>query len=144
MICTEFDNFAREYRECNPSWMVHLVSGIVVYQDDKRPDVKPYSAWERLRNYCINNNDYIVDMQIRFRSNIKQLPSNADGYFFSKGARGGFGMVKTHQLFFVGTLNNNKLLVTCWKTPEMLEEKTEERNPKEAGICLIAKNINLI
>lgn len=144
MICTEFDAFAREYRECNPSWVVHLASGIIVYQDDGRPDVKPISAWERLRNYCIEHNDYITDMHIRFRCNVHHLPSNADGYFFSKGVRGGFGMPKTHQLFFVGALENNKLLVTCWKTPEMFKENTEERNPEEAGICLIAKNINHI
>jgi len=142
MICTERDEFVINRQELFPCWTVSLNSGVTVYQDDGRPGVEPYSAWERLYNHCKENNDYITDMVIRFRSNIHRLPPNADGYFFAKGARAGFAF-PTMDLFFVGTLQNGKLLVTCWKTPEMLKEETEERNPDEVGICLIRKSTRL-
>jgi len=143
MICTEVDQFIVEYQEMYPSWIVWLDSGLVVYQDDYRQNVKPYSAWERLGTYCKQNDDHIVNMVIQFRTNQHPLPTSADGYYFSKGARGGFSMSKTMKLFFVGTLQQDKLSVTCWKVPEMLQELTEERNPNEAGICLIKRNTNL-
>jgi len=143
MICTERDKFVANYIESLPSWVVWLNSGLVVFQDDGRPGVAPLSAWERLYDYCQTHNDYIVKMNIRFRSNVHTLPSDAEGYYFSKGVRGSFGMPITHQLFFVGALQNDRLKVTCWKVPEMLEEKTETRNPNEAGICLIRKGTNL-
>lgn len=142
MICTKRDDFIIDYQEQLPSWIVTLNSGVTVYQDDGRPGIEPHSAWERLYNHCQETNDYIVSMTIKFRSNMHQLSSNADGYYFSKGARAGFAF-PTMQLFFVGTLQNNRLIVTCWKTPEMLKEESEERNPNEAGICLIKRSINL-
>jgi len=143
MICTERDDFIVQYQEMMPSWTVVLNSGLIVYQDDGRPDIEPRSSWERLYNYCQKTGDHIVDMSIQFRTNRYPLPPNADGYYFSKGARGGFGMSKTMQLFFVGTLQNNELQVTCWKVPEMLQETTSTRNPKDAGQCLIKRDTNL-
>ncbi len=142
MICTQHDDFIVNYQETSPCWVAWLNSGLVVYQDDYRPNIEPPSAWARLYNHCKETGDYIINMQIKFRSNVKSLPANADGYYFSKGARGSFGQPKTHQLFFVGTVQHDVLNVTCWKVPEMLEEKTEERNINEAGICLIRKNTN--
>ena len=81
-------------------------------------------------------------MMIQFRSNKHQLPSNADGYYYSKGVRGSFGSPVTLQLFFVGTLENDVLNVSCWKVPEMLKEKTETYDIEKAGICLIRKSIS--
>ena len=140
MICTERDDFIEQYQESNPSWEVWLNSEVPVYQDDGRPGLI-YSAWERLYNHCLDTNDYIVEMKIRFRSNQHMLPSNMNGYYFAKGARGSFGTSDTTQLFFVGTLSD-KLRVQCWKVPEMILQKTEERSLDKVGKCLIKQNIN--
>ena len=140
MLCNVEDDFSRDYYENNPRWVVVLSNGESVFQDDGRPGVEPRSAWERLHNYCKDNNLHIQSMSIMFRSNRQALPSNMDGYYFSKGSRGAFGFPKTMQLFFVGILNNGKLEVSCWKVPEMVKEKTEERDPTQAGICLIQKD----
>ena len=141
MICTEIDSFLKEYQERNQCWIVKLNSGLVVYQDDGRKNTVN-SAWERLKEYCAENNDYIVDMSIGFRSNRHSLPSNADGYFFCKSAAGFFGCNKTIHSIVVGTLNDNILTVTTWKVPEMLNQSSEFRDPEKADICLIRKNIN--
>lgn len=140
MICTTEDNYVLEYRETMPSWIVWLNSGLAVFQDDGKPGVEEYSAWIRLRNYCQETGDYIVGMMIRFRSNTHSLPENADGYYFGKGARGSFELPKTHQLFYVGTLQNDVLNVECWKVPEMLYEYTEQRPIDEDNPCLIKRN----
>lgn len=142
-ICTEKDDFVTLYQELNPTWTVWLNSGLVVFQDDGRPGIEPRSAWERLYHYCHENNDYIKRMNIKFRSNIHPLPNDADGYYFAKGVRGGLAMVKPMQLFFVGTFKNGILNVTCYKVPEMLKEKTKERDINKVGLCLIKRNTNL-
>jgi hypothetical protein len=141
MICTTKDNYVTNYQENNASWIVWLYSGLVVYQDDLRPGLYPPSAWERLYYYCHETGDYIKEMQIKFRSNAHRLTPEADGYYFSKGARGALCLPRTIGLFFVGTLNDEVLLVRPWKVPEMMPELFEERDPQKAGICLISKNI---
>ena len=143
MICTEKDDYINDYYENNPAWTVTLNNGLKVFQDDGRQGTT-ISAWERLYNYCNKTDNYIVNMTIGFRCNVHHLKSGADGYYFSKGVRGALCLTKSIPLFFVGTYNNDKLLVTCWKVPEMLEETTEERDPTKAGICLIKRNISLI
>lgn len=140
MICKERDDFIEFYFENNPAWWVVLNSGETVYQDDGRPGADG-PAWLRLKQYCLSNNLYIKDMNIGFRCNKHVLPSDKDGYYFSKGVRGGFGMPKTHQLFYVGYVENDTLYVTTWKVPEMLPEHTEERILDLENICLISKNI---
>jgi hypothetical protein len=130
--------------ESNPRWEVNLNNNEHVVMDCDNINISIRNSWLRLKNYCLMNDLYIVDMIIGFRSNIFSLPSNMDGYFFCKGVRGAFGVPKTMQLFFVGALQNGVLEVSCWKVPEMLKEKTENRNIAENLECLITKNnINL-
>ena len=138
-VCKQFDEFIQTYAECTPRWEVVLNNNERIFQDDDRPGMQPKSAWLRLREYCEEHNLYIKEMTIMFRDNVFALPSNADGYFFSKGARGMFGSTRTMLLFFVGTLQSGRLEVSCWKVPEMLKEWTEERNPNEANECLIQR-----
>ena len=140
MICTEKDKFITEYIEGQPSWEVVLNDGTRVYQDDYRPGVSPPSAWVRLGKYCKANNLYIVDMYVRFRSNIKHVGSDCDGYYFCKGSRGSMGGDRTMQLFYAGTLVDDKLEVQCWKTPEMIIDGVSERDVNKVGLCLISKN----
>ena len=138
-VCKVFDEFMQNYAECCPRWEVVLNNSERIYQDDGRANIEPQSSWLRLNNYCKENNLYIKEMVIMFRDNVFALPSNMNGYFFSKGARGMFGSTRTMQLFFVGTLQNGSLEVSCWKVPEMLKEWTETRDPEKAGECLIKK-----
>ncbi len=142
-VCTTWDTYMEMYAESNPHWRLVLNNGQHVYQDDHRPGETPTSAWLRLREYCETNNLYIVDMNIRFRDNAYALPSNMDGYYFSLGVRAGLSCPVAMPLFFVGTLQNEVLMVQCWKVPEMLYEWTEERGLGEAVECLIRKNNTL-
>lgn len=142
MICTSQDEFVQNFNESNSRWQVTLNDNTTVFQDDGRPNATPHSAWIRLRNHCYNNSLYIVKMKFGFRSNMKSLPSNMEGYFFSKGAMGMFGLSKTIHLFLVGYIKNDKLIVEKWKAPEMIKQDTENRNFTGDEICLIRKNIN--
>jgi hypothetical protein len=141
-VCKQADEYLINFFECRPHWEVMLNNGEYIYQDDGRPNVWPISAWKRLRAYCEDNNLHIISMVFMFRDNRFSLPSNMDGYYFSLGARGMFGSPITMELFFLGTLQNGVLEVQCWKTPEMLHEYTEQRDPEKAGECLIKRNIN--
>lgn len=141
MICIQEDEFTQWYAEGHTRWIVSLDNGQTVFQDDGRPGLEN-SAWLRLKEYCENNNLYITNMSIGFRSNRYNLEPNADGYYFAKGVRGMWGAPKTIQLIFVGILIDEELRVSCWKSPEMILEKTELRNIDESTQCLIRKNIN--
>ena len=138
-VCKTWDEYMVNYAESNPIWIVILNNGETVYRDDGRPGLSVHNAWRRLYHYCEENNLYIVSMTIGFRDNRYALAANADGYYFSLGARGMFGGDKTTQLFFVGTLKDEVLLVTCWQVPAMMQEESEVRSVEKCGECLIQK-----
>jgi hypothetical protein len=138
-VCTVFDEFMQNFAEGTPRWEVVLNNNERIFQDDGRPGMQPVSAWERLYHYCQQNGLYITSMRIMFRDNVYELPSNKDGYFFSKGIRGILGELVNFHLFIVGYLENDQVCVTCWKVPELIPEWTDIRDPEKAGLCLITK-----
>ena len=82
-LCTEEDDFL-----CDKTiWIASLSNGVTVYQDDDRSNLKEPSAWKRLGFYISENcpEINIVGMQLKFRSHIVELPSNARGYYFAHG-----------------------------------------------------------
>lgn len=137
MICTEIDDHMAQYLEGNAVWVVTLDDDTVVYQDDCYEDRA--SAWERLYDYCEENNRYIKHMYIKFRSNVHHLQSGAHGYFFCKCATGHFGDDKTYHSYIVGTLVEGKLRVYKLAVPELLVDWEEERESEQAGKCLICQ-----
>lgn len=126
-------------------WEVLLASGVRVFQDDDRYLAKPASAWERLGIHCKENDDYIVDMSIKFRSNTVHVGSNADGFFFCKSTLGSIGA--SWNFYLCGMLRGDILKVRKWSVPSLVatpfldnDSLEEIRDPKEAGICLIKRN----
>jgi len=135
-------------------WIVVLDDGTVVYQDDAgQGELRVgtnLSAWERLQNYCKNNNNYIVSMQLKFRSHIENMPSNAEGYFFRRSLLSGMGVMRTFRVipdkhhYLVGILKDGKVNVQKWVTPELLlnteEEDIRDPNSEDCIKSLIRKD----
>ena len=128
-LSKDFDSYINTYADNNPLWIVTLSNDETIYQDDGRPNIKPASAWVRLKKYCEINDLHITNMKLRNRSNIEDVGSDCDGYFFCKGAGA----------LIVGTLTGEKLSVKRWRLPELISEETEERDPYELPECIIAK-----
>lgn len=138
-LSKEFDAYINVYADNNPLWVATLSNGETVYQDDGRPNIKPASAWIRLKAYCEINDLYITNIKVRNRSHIEDIGSNYDGYFFCKGAGGVmFGDMTIHT-FIIGTLTGEKLSVRKWRLPELIAEGVEERDPYDLPECIIAK-----
>ena len=138
-LSKEFDSYINVYADNNPLWIATLSNGEVVYQDDGRPNVKPASAWARLKKYCEINDVHITNIKIRNRTHIEDLGSDCDGYFFCKSAGALLFGDTTQHAFIFGTLNGEKLSVRKWRLPELIPEATEERDPYELPECIIAK-----
>ena len=138
-LSKEFDSYINVYADNNPLWIATLSNGEVVYQDDGRPNVKPASAWARLKKYCEINDVHITNIKIRNRTHIEDLGSDCDGYFFCKSAGALLFGDMTQHAFIFGTLNGEKLSVRKWRLPELIPEATEERDPYELPECIIAK-----
>ena len=138
-LSKEFDSYINVYADNNPLWIATLSNGEVVYQDDGRPNVKPASAWARLKKYCEVNDVHITNIKIRNRTHIEDLGSDCDGYFFCKSAGALLFGDMTQHAFIFGTLNGEKLSVRKWRLPELIPEATEERDPYELPECIIAK-----
>ena len=51
-LSKEMDAYIRVYADNNPLWIATLSNGETIYQDDGRPNVKPLSAWSRVKKYC--------------------------------------------------------------------------------------------
>lgn len=125
-----------DYLEGNPVWVVKLNDGTTVYRYD-HPDVG--NSWENLFYYCKENSLYIVEFSIGFRDNFQSLPSNKDGYFFRRMARGSFsGSVM--QFFLVGYIDKDSVKVYKYKVPEITLDSEEVRSIEESDISLIRKN----
>lgn len=113
-------------------YIVTLSDGSTVYEDDLRPGYKD-PAWIRLGNYCRKRNLHIVGMKIKFRSNVVELPSNKDGYYFTKSALGSFFYnvkrlnTKTRHHYLIGYYENGLIHVEKYKVPELLLVEKEIR-----------------
>lgn len=128
-------------------WIVTLDDSTVVYQDDVgQGDLRPgtdLTSWERLINYCKNNNNYIVGMQLKFRSHMENMPSNAEGYFFRRTILGGIGVMRTFRVipdtffYLVGTLKDGQVTIQKWRVPELVLNTEEEdiRDPHNFDHC---------
>lgn len=116
MICKKEDDFVRD----SPRWTAALSNGETVYMDDNRPGLEEPSAWLRLKKYCRDNNIYIVEFWLQFRSNrILVEPRNAEGYYFVKAAWGVWGDGITHHAFVAGAVVDGKIRGMKWKVPEL-------------------------
>jgi hypothetical protein len=140
LLCTVEDDFTNQKRLSEARWLVQLSDDRVVIQDDYRPGVNPPQTWLRLAAHLEKNPGLTIRrMWLQFRSNnIKNiLTEDADAYFFANSVLGIFSAKKTLSFMLVGCLHNNKLMVQRWKVPELLFMDIEERDPAQAGECLI-------
>lgn len=136
MISKELDDFILDKDE--PYWIVELNNGDKIYQDDNRPGFS-LSAWDRLYDYCKNNNLYIKNIWIKFRSNIVSMPSDKDGYWFKKGLLAGFRKdngrrFKDVNFFIFGYIENNIMKVIKWRIPELIDWEYEDREIPRSGV----------
>ena len=118
MICTTEDSFLED----KTIWIASLSNGQTVFQDDERTGAYPHSAWVRLKDYCEEEDVYINDLKIKFRSHVVPIP-RADGYHFMKGVGCVVGSGQ-EDFFIFGTLENGTLKRTWYKIPEIIENKT--------------------
>lgn len=126
MITTIEDEFIRNKIEDEVIWIATLNNGLIVYQDDNRPNYE--SAWLRLQKYCKENNLKITHIRCRFRSHWEHIPSNKDGYVFCKSALGDLSSGITIGYYNFGYLENGHFIFQKWRIPELLLDTTEERN----------------
>ena len=113
-----------------PRWEVTLSDGSKKYSCDDPQE----QSWRILKEYCLQHNLKITDMSVGFRSNVKHLPSNKEGYFFRRMERGSLfqdGEQSTQSIFLVGFIHENKIHVSKYKVPEMILEGTHERDIEE-------------
>jgi len=124
-LCLSRDEFVQE--KC--IWVVDLLDGTKVFQDDDRPGLHTPSAWKRLGYYIQDYPDNrIAKMRLRFGSHIVELPGGKQFYFYSKGLVQ--SMTQTYGLDFhiVGWLDNNGQILCVWyKVPELVVAQTGHR-----------------
>ena len=138
-LSKEYDAYVNVYADNNPIWIATLSNGETVYQDDGRPNVKPQSAWVRLKIYCENNGLYITNLKVKNRSHLEDVGSDHDGYFFCKGAGGFLFDGDTLHTFVIGILEGETLRTKTWRLPELIPDSFQDRDPYESPNCIIAK-----
>jgi hypothetical protein len=122
-ICTKEDDFLSE----KTIWIATLSTGEKVYQDDDRQNAEPASAWLRLKNYCRQNNIFIVDLILRFRDHYENtVIPNAAGYFFCKRAAAAWG-TPTLEFYVTGYLDKDTIYTKTWKIPELVLVEIDHR-----------------
>lgn len=140
MICTSFD----EYVKYKPIWIAQLSDGTTVYQDDYREGLEVPVAWRRLKQYTSFKEIGVVDLYLRFRSNIiRPLPKDGDGYFFcNKILQPVTSSKKIIINFYVIGVVKNKLVFTqTYKIPELLLAEQSTRRIEDCEDYLICNKI---
>ena len=140
----DVDGWLDDHMVVNAVWCAVLSNGENIIEDDGRPGVHPASTWERLREYCMENNLFITSMKIKFRTNEKHLDVEGDGVFFCKSLLGGLSANNTYS-YLTGTLRMGILQVVKWRVPDLSESefldgsKISYRDPEKHEECLIRK-----
>jgi hypothetical protein len=138
-VCKVDDEFVRD----NMRWVVRLNNNEVVYEDDGRPGEDPPSAWLRLGQYCRDNNLYITQMWLQFRSSrLEVKPANALGYFFAKSVFAVWGEDQSYEAYVAGTLGaDGKVHTTRWRVPELIQMEQGTRDFEPDSPFLICKPV---
>lgn len=124
MLCFEYDG----YNGDGTFWTATLNNGKVVYQDDGRECYEEPSTWLRLIEYCKANSLYIIEFNVRFRDHVEHLPSNAEGYFFSKGCAAIWGDDTSYNQYVMGYLEDNTVKITKWVVPAIIPMEKVNRD----------------
>jgi hypothetical protein len=133
------DDFVKDHAEHNARWVVGLSDGSNAYYDDHRPNLEIHSSWQRLKDYCNQNNIYITSMYLQFRSHFENIEGGKDGYFFSKAVRGVLKQEeeKTYHFFLCGYIDNDKVKIYKYSVPELIVIDTFYREIEECEENLI-------
>ena len=114
-------------------WIVDLVDGTRIFQDDDRAFTHTPSAWKRLGYYVDDNpNNKIAKMRLRFGTNIVELLPDRPTYFYSRGLLQ--AATQTHGLDFhiIGwPVSDDEVLLTWYKTPELVVTEYRRRKISE-------------
>jgi len=139
MIIIGQDDHIKEMYEFHTRWIVTLSNFDVVYQDDWRTG-KDFEqpTWLRLKEHCLEKKLYIKNIRLQNRSHNIAIPSEKEGYYFTKAVGGTFGGPNFH-LYFVGWVEKGGVIVQKYKIPELIKRGTEVREIEECREFLIEK-----
>lgn len=133
-ICTEQDQYILDWLEWKARWVVTLSNGLTVYQDDGRYSVDGSSdnAWLRLKNYCLLEKVYPLNVKFQFRQNEMNFP-NHRSYLLTLGSGGEIYSGITHSYLIIGypQFNSSNFIQTWVKCPEMSMTRTEVLSEEE-------------
>jgi hypothetical protein len=126
MVCFELDNFIRD--KDKTYWTALLSDGRWIYQDDDRPGEDEPRAWVRLQQFCNDNDLYVKQMRITFRTHTETMPESEEGYFCRNRVLGSLadGVSKTYYFYSLGPIKDSKIYVDVWMIPEVIKEGTTD------------------
>jgi hypothetical protein len=101
-------------------FVVKLSDGNIYFSDNDQPP-----AWIRLKKYLKESGLKIINMQLRFRSHIIDLPEKAEGYYFANGIIASLNSSKNCNI--VGILNKGVVECIWFSIPELEPMKKENK-----------------
>ena len=136
-LITDLGNEADDWRG---GWVAELSDGTEIFQHDTDT-----SSWIRLKSYLSDANLIIRNLQLRFRTNHKQIgPPYASGYFYCRGCLTLFGSNTTfHQAVIGYQLERDNVQITKYRFPELTVDETLVRDVAECGESLWQRNEQL-
>lgn len=130
MITKTFDDFVhnRMMWENHTIFIAKLCNGEEVYDDSGREGMEPSYAWYRLKQYVVENQLWIVDLTLKYKSHVITIPSNKDGYYLGRGNVANVSDVRIDRsnYFIPGYYEDGKILREWYKIPELESMETDE------------------
>lgn len=117
----DFKQIAKKARtDRNATWIVCLLS------DDKLEMLKTCKGWRELKAHCEQNNLFIKEMYLQFRSHpVKIDVSECDAIYFINSVTAVMGGT-SRETYTIGKIKDGKVLKTIWNVPELIVEREFE------------------
>ena len=122
-----FDNWRNSPYFEQPVWIATLSNNEEIYQDDGAHEGLEPSAWIRLKEYCKEQELYLTNLQLRFKSHVVGSEPLAEGYFFCKAILGSLFSSSCTHYYVIGHMDKSDTIhKTKFIVPELIEEEKEK------------------
>jgi len=91
-----------------------------------------YDTWKIIKSYCSQNEVFIEDLRLQFRSHEihVDLPEDIDGVYYVRSVLGKIGGA-TNEYLTVGLVRGKNVSKQMWMMPELVVDKTFEEGIDE-------------
>lgn len=126
-LITSFEDWKKEYKkDKTKTWIIITLDNNVTYY------FEDFDSWYDVMEICKNDNLKVLEVGLRFRSNVKRIPIIGDGVYLIRSAIGSPGS-ETIYTMTIGDVFGNDVEKTVVHLPALTQVNTYVDNISECS-----------